>query len=165
MANAALMQISVNGDSDPVDSEISIDVGDFLSLDITGSTATAETVYFMMAVDAAEGAITGDDVVLTGGLTSLFPQYYTDNLWLPAAGAAGDSAISGTIADLGALSGTLVDLIGFECLAAGDALVTLYGSADTNTWTAVDTVTIHQIPEPMTMALLGLGGLLLRRRK
>jgi len=29
----------------------------------------------------------------------------------------------------------------------------------------VDTVTIHQIPEPITMALLGLGGLFLRRRK
>jgi hypothetical protein len=31
--------------------------------------------------------------------------------------------------------------------------------------TILDTVTIHQIPEPMTMVLLGLGGLLLRRRK
>ena len=27
------------------------------------------------------------------------------------------------------------------------------------------TVVIHEVPEPMTMALLGLGGLLLRRRK
>ena len=29
----------------------------------------------------------------------------------------------------------------------------------------LDTITIHQIPEPITMALLGLGGLFLRRRK
>lgn len=29
----------------------------------------------------------------------------------------------------------------------------------------LDTLTIHQIPEPATMLLLGLGGLLLRRRK
>jgi hypothetical protein len=30
----------------------------------------------------------------------------------------------------------------------------------------IDTILIHQIiPEPMTIALLGLGGLLLRRRK
>ncbi|MGA2172237.1 MAG: PEP-CTERM sorting domain-containing protein [Sedimentisphaerales bacterium] len=29
----------------------------------------------------------------------------------------------------------------------------------------LDTLTIHQIPEPMTMVLLGLGGLFLRRRK
>jgi hypothetical protein len=28
-----------------------------------------------------------------------------------------------------------------------------------------DTIIVHQIPEPMTIALLGLGGLLLRRRK
>jgi hypothetical protein len=31
--------------------------------------------------------------------------------------------------------------------------------------TVLDTLTIHQIPEPMTMALLGVGALLLRRRK
>ena len=29
----------------------------------------------------------------------------------------------------------------------------------------LDTITIHQIPEPITIALLGLGGLFLRRRK
>ncbi len=29
----------------------------------------------------------------------------------------------------------------------------------------IDTITIHQVPEPITMALLGLGGLFLRRRK
>ena len=29
----------------------------------------------------------------------------------------------------------------------------------------LDTVTIHQVPEPATLALLGLGGLLLRRRR
>jgi hypothetical protein len=28
-----------------------------------------------------------------------------------------------------------------------------------------DTIIVHQIPEPTTMLLLGLGGLLLRRRK
>ena len=31
--------------------------------------------------------------------------------------------------------------------------------------TILDTITIHQIPEPITIALLGLGGLFLRRRK
>jgi hypothetical protein len=29
----------------------------------------------------------------------------------------------------------------------------------------IDIVTIHQVPEPASMLLLGLGGLLLRRRK
>ena len=49
----------------------------------------------------------------------------------------------------------------FHCEAPGDVLITLYDEA----FVPVDTLTIHQIPEPATMALLGLGGLFLRRRK
>jgi hypothetical protein len=50
-------------------------------------------------------------------------------------------------------------------LMAGDsATISLY--ANGNTDTAVDTAVVTVIPEPMTVALLGLGGLfLLRRRK
>ena len=36
---------------------------------------------------------------------------------------------------------------------------------DLNTGAVEDTLLIHQVPEPMTVLLLGLGGLLLRRRK
>ena len=42
-----------------------------------------------------------------------------------------------------------------------DVVVNLYNS----TFAVVDTITIHQIPEPITFGLLGLGGLFLRRRK
>jgi opacity protein-like surface antigen len=52
----------------------------------------------------------------------------------------------------------------YRCLALGhDVMVELM---DGTTATILDSLTIHQIPEPMTIALLGLGGLfLLRRRK
>ena len=50
----------------------------------------------------------------------------------------------------------------FHCDAEGDVMINLLAS---NWTTVLDTVTIHQIPEPMTMALLGVGALLLRRRK
>ena len=51
----------------------------------------------------------------------------------------------------------------FHCDAAVyDVLINLLDSDFT---TVLDTVTIHQIPEPMTLALLGVGALLLRRRK
>jgi len=49
----------------------------------------------------------------------------------------------------------------FHCLAAGDAVVLLFDDGGTQ----LDSVIIHQIvPEPVTVALLGLGGLFLRRR-
>ena len=50
----------------------------------------------------------------------------------------------------------------FHCDAAGDVVINLTAP---DLVTILDTITITQIPEPITMALLGLGGLLLRRRK
>jgi len=49
----------------------------------------------------------------------------------------------------------------FHCDGLGVVTITLMDAAQ-NT---LDTITITQVPEPMTVALLGLGGLFLRRRK
>lgn len=51
--------------------------------------------------------------------------------------------------------------IDFRCLGEGDVVITLRSYDESE----LDRITIHQIPEPMTMALLGLGGPFLRRRK
>jgi hypothetical protein len=68
-----------------------------------------------------------------------------------------------------------VDGVILTCLAAGEArlsLVNIYHAYNEDAAgyyspviTAFDTQIIHQIPEPMTMALLCIGGLFLRRRK
>jgi len=52
----------------------------------------------------------------------------------------------------------------FHCVAEVDVTIQLW---DSTVWplTAADTIVVHQIPEPATMLLLSLGGLLLRRRK
>jgi hypothetical protein len=57
--------------------------------------------------------------------------------------------------------GKLVDDIIFLCEGPGDVTLRLMDS-DLN---QLSTQTVHQIPEPMTIALLGLGALALRRRK
>lgn len=53
----------------------------------------------------------------------------------------------------------------FHCEGQGDVVVELW--SDENDYAEpIDVMTIHQIPEPMTMSLLALGGLgLLRRRR
>ena len=78
----------------------------------------------------------------------------------------------------------VVDGIVFHCEEATDVTITITAAGDpqagegittdldfdgTNETilggTVIDTILIHQTPEPATMALLGLGGLLLRKRK
>jgi hypothetical protein len=56
--------------------------------------------------------------------------------------------------------------IPFHCEKAGvTEYLTLWDTRVGNAGTVIDTLVINQIPEPMTLTLLGLGGLLLRRRK
>jgi len=55
-------------------------------------------------------------------------------------------------------------LIDLHCEGPGDVTVTLWDGR-VGYEAPVDTLIIHQIPEPATIALLGLGGLLLRRKK
>jgi len=50
----------------------------------------------------------------------------------------------------------------FHCDGPGIVTIALI---DTSSLAVLDTITVTQIPEPMTVALLGLGGLFLRRRK
>jgi hypothetical protein len=69
--------------------------------------------------------------------------------------------------------GAAIDHILFHCEDYDDATITLedyvvFGTGTVDFGGPVDMgdpVIIHQIPEPMTIVLLGLGGLLLRRRK
>jgi hypothetical protein len=50
-------------------------------------------------------------------------------------------------------------------LVVKDGVGTVVDGQQLTTGDILDSILIHQIPEPMTMVLLGLGGLFLRRRK
>jgi len=67
------------------------------------------------------------------------------------------------------MNGTVVDGITYLVEIAGDSTIILGSVVDDGQGCDMmlisDTVVIHQVPEPMTMALLGLGCLFLLRRK
>jgi hypothetical protein len=72
----------------------------------------------------------------------------------------------------GLVEGKLVDYILFECLGEGDILIQLTDAGTNNIIGIGDipqdmmgSIIIHQVPEPTTLALLGVGGLFLLRRR
>jgi hypothetical protein len=178
-AASAALQISVNGDPEPVDSQIYLFPSDTIELDVYSDIdlvpgGEGENMYWVLTVDTALGSISGGRVAVADPHTD----WYFDGPYDDAVGngiqglPAGQNGVLGYVATLGATipAQTLFDQIIFHCeWDSGPTVITLW-AADPSTATVDqepwDTVTIHQIPEPMTVALLGLGGLfLLRRRK
>ena len=171
---SAALQISVNGDPNPEDSTIYLDVSDTVMLDIYSTVPIAagdpgENEYWGLTCQTSCGYISGGMAVQVGADWSF--EIFDD-----AAGVGmgnlpqGENGVGGMMATFGAPipADTLYDEIIFHCESLnGPTTVTLWRADDGGvvfeTW---DTVVIHQIPEPATMALLSLGGLfLLRRRK
>ncbi|MHC5060639.1 MAG: PEP-CTERM sorting domain-containing protein [Planctomycetota bacterium] len=168
MASATL-QVSIGVDQNPVDSELTVDPGATVDFGIWTDAAVAafENVTWALVVDDAEGTVTGG-----AGLVSGFNVMgaFQDQTWAPA----GLNGVFGGY--LGPMVGGPVagdDLYDSFVLTAGlataDATVELWsltdiGGGDWALDAMLDSAVVH-VPEPMTMALLGLGGLFLRRRK
>ena len=168
---SATLQISVNGNPEPQDTEITIGPSDTITLDIW---TDAEMGFFaggpwMLVVDTTLGSIDPGTALPPFVYGSPLPGYTADNdAVIPIAGHEGIWGIAVNTNMTPVAAGTvLYDEIIFHCADAVDATIYLMDAPEDIMASVVyDAVVIHQIPEPMTVALLGLGGLfLLRRRK
>jgi hypothetical protein len=182
-ANAAItgLVISVNGQIDPPETSISMFPSDYAVIDVHGTDGTAMNPQLFLLV-VGPGKIAGGVILYgVGGLKG----YYDEEAKLAEWEMTHEEAVAFMadpengwgvpgVTDFSYMSivttstppeptiGKLVDEIMFHCVGPGDVTLMLF---DADTLTVVDTQVIHQIPEPATMLLLGLGSLLLRRRK
>lgn len=162
-ANAALL-ISVDGVVDPPDTEVTIMPSDTVVIDIWGDGQTGMGDFFLGIGVGGPGTldVTNAVILYPGtdvGIAEGEPGY------APYIGPGVDVPFyMVTLTDLAVpptpLEGTLVDEILLHCDGPEDVLIVLTDIDGI----VLDTQVIHQ-PEPMTIALLGLGGLFLRRRK
>ena len=168
MASATL-QVSVGVDQDPVDSEYQVDPGNTLDLGIWTDAAVAafENVTWALVVDDTEATV-ADGAGLVTGFNVMGA--FQDQTWAPAGLNGVFGGYLGPMVGGPVAGDDVYDSFTFTAGLTADATVELWSLVDVGggDWALdamLDSATIHQVPEPMTMALLGLGGLFLRRRK
>jgi len=153
VANADVIMLSVNG-STAID-EISVCPQGKVVIDVYSTLNDYGYECFVGNDDGTGWEWTSNNTIYAaaGGGASI--SYYGDFWW---DAIAFPSTPDPTVQPI--IAGRHFDFE-LECDAPGDVVIILQNTAGEN----VDFVTIHQVPEPASMLLLGLGGLLLRRRK
>ena len=158
LANAALV-LSIYVDGVEAGSAASVDIGDTITIDVYSNEEGSYDAYLAMSsgLEYADWAgITMYD--LTPGVSIAANTYYA-------------GALAGF--DTYLLNNSTFDIenqpaagIAFSLSFLGVAEGTVDVKLDHDVWgSTVDTLAVTVIPEPMTLALLGLGGLFLRRKK
>jgi len=157
----------------PVDSQINLQASDTIWIGIYNDTqgvagATQQGEFFLVIVPPPTGGTNGEWIQDGGnhlyqppcisgahndylGIIDFENGLGNVDTWDAVLSSANAEAFNG----IGVLDSKL-----FHCLGLGDVEIVLMNASAV----VIDSFIIHQVPEPVTIALLGLGGLLLRRR-
>jgi len=164
LANAGL-QISVNGQVAP--DEITLVQSQTITLDITASGGQLGSGFFLDMMGPGMIAVGNAlQYVHYTTVAPIVPKPAADYVIDLGNAVGADQTIMLDLLKPGETpntlpNGTVVDLMTLHCEGPGKVTLTLW---DTNNAQVLDILTITQTPEPMTMLLLGLGGLFLRKK-
>jgi hypothetical protein len=146
-------------------SSAAFDLGDIdgLGYSVTGNTVTVTGTNvggYLMSLAADDGSVLSNGIVAPEFTAVNDPGSFYYGEWTGAS-AANTSYVTGTIFTIDFTPGASLLTFTYSGIV-GASEITIAGQATS----LVDaTMTLAAIPEPATMALLGLGGLFLRRKK
>lgn len=167
VANATII-IQAGGVDDPPETEVTILVDETIYIGLYAQETRGQGQRLL-------GVLIGDETHTGAGTVDLsqaildyagegsFIEMIDDPTGL-FTGQIVNTSLTDTVTPIVDPLGQLVSKIVFTATAAGDVVLQYISSVEGDDM-IMDSQVIHIIPEPMTIGLLGLGGLLLRRRK
>lgn len=153
VANANLY-LTVNGEINPADSTIWITPSTWIVLGVWDDNGQTVPGTLALGLTMGPGSLDASGIISQEGVNAAM---------VDDAAAAERKGLQNFFISLdisATQTGMLVNEIDFHCDGPGDVTIALVNDDGL----VVDSQVIHQVPEPMTIALLGLGGLFLRRR-
>ena len=167
IASLASAGLQLSYDGAPAPDEVTVAPSDTFVIDVFDDVDFNNYTAYLNIYDTA-GMNPYAPATLVSGATIANVQIDTDYAGDNASVAGGPpgfiqiNALDNVTPFEGPLGGGVQFWVELHCVGEGDVTVRLMAE---DTTTVLDTIIVHQAPEPATMGLLALGGLFLRRRK
>ena len=167
---SAGLQISVGGDLNPGD-DVQLLVNETAIIGIWTDAMIPPDggSRYLIGVDASLGqfdyaqATFHKDIPTNETVGSIWGDWPDSSAPEPPTGYKGFRGLAATIEATVPAGTVLIDNVVFQCAGEGDAVIRLYNWPASGPIEEIDSVTIHQVPEPATFTVLALGGLMLAR--